>query len=95
MEQTQQAGVPAGLVESSKDLYDDPQLEHRHHFWKLNHPEMGLNAYDGPSFRMSKSPAELRKPAPCLGEHTAYVCTEFLKMPEEEFVQLLHEGVFE
>ena len=95
MEQMQKAGVPAGPVESNKDLHHDPQLEHRHHFWKLNHPETGLNAYDGPSHRMSKTPAELQKPAPCLGEHTAYVCTELLGIPEEEFVQLLDEGIFE
>ena len=95
MERMQKTGVPAGLVESNKDLHSDPQLEHRHHFWKLNHPETGLNAYDGPSFRMSRTPAELHRPAPCLGEHTHYVCTELLKIPDEEFTQLLAEGIFE
>ena len=95
MERLQKAGVPAGVVQSSKDLIEDPQLKERHHFWYLNHPEMGVCAYDGPPFRLSETPAELNMPAPCIGEHTAYVCSNLLGMPDEEFVDLLTDGVFE
>ena len=91
----QESRVPAGIVESNKDLHEDPQLAHRNHFVRLNHPEIGLSAYDAPSFRLSKTPAELKLPAPCLGEHTAYVCTEILGMSDEEFLQLSEEGAFE
>jgi benzylsuccinate CoA-transferase BbsF subunit len=52
-------------------------------------------SYDESSFRLAKAPAELKSPAPCLGEHTAYVCAEILGMSDEEFVQLSEEGVFE
>ncbi len=95
MNRMQIAGIAAGVVQSGKDLIEDPQLEHRHHFWYLDHPEMGRCAYDGPPFRLSKTPAELRRPAPCLGEHTEYVCTKLLGMSDSEFVELLAEGVFE
>ena len=91
----QASGVSAGVVQSGKDLIEDPQLKHRHHFWYLNHPEMGICAYDGPPFKLSETPAELRMPAPCLGEHTEHVCTQILGMSDEEFVELLAEGVFE
>ena len=91
----QAAGVAAGVVQNGKDLIEDPQLGHRHHFWYLNHPEMGPCAYDGPPFKLSETPAELRMPAPCLGEHTEYVCTKILRMSDEEFVELLADGVFE
>ena len=37
----QEAGVCAGMVSKSSDLYEDPQLKHRNHFWTLDHPEMG------------------------------------------------------
>jgi benzylsuccinate CoA-transferase BbsF subunit len=77
------------------EVIGDPQLGHRHHFWYLNHPEMGPCAYDGPPFKLSETPAELRMPAPCLGEHTEYVCTKILGMSDEEFVELLADGVFE
>ena len=95
MHKMQAAGIAAGVVQSGKDLIEDPQLEHRHHFWYLNHPEMGTCAYDGPPFRLSETSAELHMPAPCLGEHTDYVCTQILGMSDEEFIGLLNEGVFE
>ncbi len=95
MERMQAAGVGAGVVQSGKDLIEDPQLKHRGHFWYLDHPEMGVCAYDGPPFKLSDTPAELRMPAPCLGEHTEYVCTQILGMADEEFIDLLSEGIFE
>jgi len=89
------SGVPAGVVETNKDLYEDPQLSHRNHYIRLQHPEMGSCVYDAASFRLSKTPAELKLPAPCLGEHTAYVCSDILGIPDEEFLELMAEGVFE
>ena len=95
MRKMQAAGIGAGVVESGKDLVEDPQLEHRHQFWTLNHPEMGPCIYGGPAFKLSETPAELHMPAPCFGEHTEYVCTHLLGMSDEEFTGLLAEGVFE
>lgn len=95
MNRLQEAGISAGVVQSGKDLIEDPQLGHRHHFWYLKHPEMGVCAYDGPPFKLSETPAALTMPAPCLGEHTEYVCTKILGMSDEEFIELLTEGVFE
>jgi len=95
MRTMQKSGVPAGAVENNQDLNEDPQLSHRNHFMRLQHPEMGLCTYDSSSFRLSKTPAEPKHPAPCLGEHTDYVCTEILGMPDEEFLEFMAEGVFE
>lgn len=95
MEIMQAAGVPAAMVANGKDLHEDPQLRHRHHFWKLEHPEMGITAYETVSFRLSKTPPEVQRPAPCLGEHTEYVCREIIGMSEQEFDQLLADGVFQ
>lgn len=95
MRKMQESGVAAGVVESNKDLFEDPQLAHRNHFIRLKHPEIGLHAYDATSYRFSKTPAELKLPAPCLGEHNTYVCTEILGMSHEEFIQFSEQGVFE
>jgi hypothetical protein len=32
--------------------------------WTVNHSEIGVTAYDSPSFRLSKTPTELRMPTP-------------------------------
>jgi len=96
MTMMQEAGVPAGVVRDSQEVVDYcPQLKHRHFFWELYHPEMGRVTNRGPSFILSETPAELRKAAPCLGEHTQYVCQELLSMPDEEFIELLNDKVFE
>ena len=95
MQQLQDAGVPAGVVQTAEDLYNDPQLKHRQYLHQLEHPEIGWHSYDGAPFKLSKIPSEFRMPAPLLGQHTEYVCTKLLDMSDEEFVKLMAEGVFE
>jgi crotonobetainyl-CoA:carnitine CoA-transferase CaiB-like acyl-CoA transferase len=89
----QGAGVSAGVVESAKDLCEDPQLRHRNHFWTLDHKVIGKYDHLGQAAILSKTPAQGEMPSPCLGEHTEYVCKQFLNMPDSEFVELLNEGI--
>jgi crotonobetainyl-CoA:carnitine CoA-transferase CaiB-like acyl-CoA transferase len=56
---------------------------------------MGSFPHMGSTIVLSKTPAAARMASPCLGEHTEYVCREFLRMTDEEFVSLLTEDVFE
>jgi len=93
MEKMQAAGVPAGVVQKAEDLHRDPQLEYRHYFWELEHLEIGRHRYDGPPFKLSHTPCEVKTAAPVLGQHTELVCTQLLGMSDEEFTQLLNEGV--
>lgn len=90
----QTAGVAAGVVQSVRDLAQDPQLKHRQHSVLVDHPEVGFTPYEAPGYRLSKTPYELR-PAPCLGQHNEYVHKELLGISDEEYEQLLNEGVFE
>jgi benzylsuccinate CoA-transferase BbsF subunit len=90
----QDTGVAAGVVQSGQDLDSDPQLEHRHFYWELDHPEIGNFTYSGMPARLSKTPYEIKR-APMLGEHNQYVCTELLGMSDEEFDQLMTRDVFE
>ncbi|MXX81129.1 MAG: CoA transferase [Chloroflexi bacterium] len=95
MERLQNAGVPAGVVQTPEDLRNDPQLAHRGHFWMLDHPTMGHRAYDAPSFRLSETPAELTKAAPLLGEDNEYVYKDIVGMSDEEYVEHLVSGAFD
>lgn len=91
----QAGGVPAGVVKNAKDVFEDPQLNQRDYFWTLDHSEMGPFAHLGQPFGLSETPARPLMPAPCLGEHNEYVCTKLLGLSDEEFVELLAEGVFQ
>ena len=95
MERMQAAGVAAGVVKNGEDLNNDPQLEHCDAFPIVNHPEVGPCAPQRVSIKLSKTSPCAPTPPPCLGEHTEYVCKEFLGIPEEEFVELLLDHVFE
>jgi crotonobetainyl-CoA:carnitine CoA-transferase CaiB-like acyl-CoA transferase len=95
MSQMQASGIAAGVVQSAKELCLDPQLKERGYFWQLNHPVLGSFPHLGQASRLSKTPATPKTPAPCLGEHTEYVCTQILGMSDEEFLDLYRTGVFD
>ncbi len=92
MELLQSKGVPAGVVENARDMLDsDEHLKARGYFVYLDHPETGRAAYDGPPFRLSKTPGVLRTPAPLLGQHNEQVCKEILGMSDDEIAEALIE----
>ncbi len=95
MNRLQAAGVPAGVVENTADVFNDPQLRKRNIYWPMQHAEMGDFTHLGQSFQLSKTPARPYSPSPLLGEHTEQICTEMLGMSDEEFVGLMQDGVFE
>ncbi|MFC1870122.1 CaiB/BaiF CoA transferase family protein [Chloroflexota bacterium] len=90
----QAKGIAAGVVQSPRDIFDDPQLQQRDFFWRLNHREIGPFHHMGQVSRLSKTPAEAQMPAPCLGEHTEFICRELLGISEEEFDELFVSGTF-
>jgi len=95
MKLLQKAGVGAGVVQNAKDLYGDIQLKERECFWVADHKELGTFSHLGQPSRLSKTLAKLYRAAPCLGEHTEYVCRELLGMSQEKYDEYLVEGVFE
>jgi benzylsuccinate CoA-transferase BbsF subunit len=94
MQIMQAAGVLAGVVQTVQDLLEnDPQLKERGLLVPMNHPVMGVFSHTTPPFKLLKTTAQVRT-SPCLGEHTEYVCTEFLGMSHEEFAELSGQEVF-
>jgi benzylsuccinate CoA-transferase BbsF subunit len=93
VEKLQQGGVPAAVVENAADMVVDPRLSRS--FWTLDHSVMGPTVHLGQAFTFEKSDDEPCTPSPCLGQDTEYVCREILGLSDEEFVELLSDGVFE
>lgn len=92
MTRLQAAGVPAGAVQRSSDLLQDPQLAHRRFFRPLPHCEMGDVPYEGHMFRIRGYDNGPRFAAPGLGEHSVQVLQEILGMSEEEIGEVLASG---
>lgn len=94
MAELQARGVPAGRVQDAADVVDgDPQLRHRGHWRRLDHPEMGSMAYNALPFRFASGDVGPRTAAPLLGEHTQEVCRDLLGLDGGEVEQLAEEGV--
>jgi benzylsuccinate CoA-transferase BbsF subunit len=95
MECLQAAGVPAGMVQSVGDLFACPQLAQRGQWPPLPHRELDRFEYEAPPFRLSETPARVRRPSPCLGEHNDYVLGEVLGLPQDEIDRLKAGGVLD
>lgn len=93
MQRLQAAGIAAGLAQRASEVLDDPHLAARGYFVYLDHAEAGVRAYDGPPYRLSKTPAALRRAAPLIGEHTFEVATGLLGLNADEVATLVADGV--
>jgi len=94
MKRLQAVGVAAGAVQNAQDLLEhDPQLKEREFLVPLEHPVLGSFGHPTPPYKLLKNKAQVRT-SPCLGEHTYFVCTQFLGMPDEDFLELEQAGVF-
>lgn len=88
-----QAGVAAGVVLKGSDLLTEETITARGHFWPLEHVEMGRLDYNGPAYRFEKTPSELTKAAPRLGEDTDRVLADVLSLSREQIAQYRKAGV--
>jgi crotonobetainyl-CoA:carnitine CoA-transferase CaiB-like acyl-CoA transferase len=88
----QARGVPAHVVQTAVDLYQDEQLQHRKHFVKLPHSELGNTWVENSRFAFSHTPARIERAAPMLGEHNQYVLEQILGYDEDRIAELVAVG---
>ena len=75
-------GVPAGPVNTIKDVFDDPFVEARgtvHRFVRDDGVEIPTVAYPG---KLSETPADYRYMPPQVGEHTREILREWLGLDD-------------
>ena len=92
-ETLQAAGVAAAPVLGVPALFDDPHLRARGFWESVSHPDGGTWDVDGVPWRLSRSPAHIRLPAPRFGEHNEYVLRGLLGLSDEEMRELDEAGV--
>jgi benzylsuccinate CoA-transferase BbsF subunit len=93
MEKLQSAGLRAGVINTMKDIYADPQLSQRPQWIELEHPEIGKMHYQRPPFLLTQTPPGPSKRDPLLAEHNDYFYRSLLGMSEQEYRQLVDEQV--
>lgn len=93
MEILQKAGVAAVPSLSADDIFGNPHLAERQFTEILVHSEVGAHVTILPPWRLSATPQQVVRDAPCLGEHNQYVYGELLGMSDKEIQELTEEEV--
>jgi len=89
----QKQGVAAGVVQSARDLAQDPQLKERGFFIELDHPQMGRTISGATPLRLSDTPPLYSRPAPLPGQDNDYVYGELLGLSKGDMNRLKNQGV--
>lgn len=84
--------VPCAPILRREDLFTDPQIAANNLIVESEHPAVGRMRQPRPAARFEKTPAEIRSPAPRLGEHTEAVLAE-LGLSAGERTSLREHGV--
>jgi crotonobetainyl-CoA:carnitine CoA-transferase CaiB-like acyl-CoA transferase len=69
-------GIPAGPILTYDQVFADPQVIHREMAVPVEHPVAGPTRVLGIPFKLSGTPARIRRPAPTLGQHTEEILGE-------------------
>ena len=87
--------IPCGPVNTIKEVFDDPQIQHREMEISMPHPLSGKGAVSliGSPVKMSKTPVSYRYAPPTLGQHTDEVLQELLGINEAERSELAERGI--
>jgi benzylsuccinate CoA-transferase BbsF subunit len=90
----QARGVASSVVETSRDVMEDRQLNARGYWRGIDHAEMGRITVNVPPF-FSAEEGRKREPGPppLLGEQTREIATSLLGLSESECTRLMKEEV--
>ena len=94
MARLQGRGVACSVVETSRDVMEDRQLNARGYWRGIDHAEMGRITVNVPPF-FSAQEGRTREPAPppLLGEQTREIATTLLGLSDSECTRLMNEQV--
>ena len=89
----QNAGIPAYPAVDAIDMVNSPHVGARDYFVELEHPEVGTRRHMGIPWTMSRTPCEIRRPAPCLGQDTDAVLTDIVGLSQDEIAALRERDI--
>lgn len=92
MSALQAVGIASFPTMTGRDLDEDTHLNERGFFVDVAHREVGRRRHAGIPWKLSLTPCEVQRPAPCLGEHNAEVLTDLLGYTKTEIADLAAAG---
>jgi benzylsuccinate CoA-transferase BbsF subunit len=95
MRTLQRAGVPAGVVQSGEDLYNDPHLRARGYISGIEHPTLGHMPLAAVPVRISGDGIDEPRCSDMLGAHTEYAICDVLGYSREQLAEWQKQEVLE
>jgi len=86
-------GLPCCPVCTPAEYIDNPHVKARSFFKEVEHPEVGKGLYAKMPFKMTETPAEVRFPAPRLGQHNGEIYHDEMGFSMEELGALRSAGI--
>lgn len=92
--QGQALSVPVAPINSAKEVVESPQFNSRNFFVETEHPIAGkIEKFPSSPYRFSKTPWQIERPAPLLGEHNEIIYCKRLGYTREELENLKESGI--
>jgi CoA:oxalate CoA-transferase len=87
------AGLTCSPVNNIEQVVKDPQVRAREMIIELTHPRLGKLNMVGTPMKFSRTPCQINKASPELGEHNKEILTDQLNFSEAEIEKLREEEV--
>ena len=87
------AHVPCGPINTVKDVFDDPQINHRGMKLTLPHTNAGEIGMAGSPINLSLTPVEYKGGPPVLGEHTEDILRDVLELDDDQIEALRNNKI--
>ncbi|MBI4641019.1 MAG: CoA transferase [Candidatus Tectomicrobia bacterium] len=93
-EEAQRRRIILAPVQDIKEIVEDPQLEARGYFYKVEHTELNDTlTYPGPPYHLSETPWQIRRRPPLIGEHNSEIYEGELGYTKAQLAILKSGGV--
>ena len=89
----QAAGVPAAPVLANWEMVSSLHAHERGFYVPVAHPDVGVFPYPGMPWKLSATPASIRRAAPGFGEHTRLAYGRMLGLDDAAFDRLYQEKI--
>ncbi len=87
-------GIPSGKIYTPPDMLEDAHFRAREAIVSTKHPVFGELKMQNVAPKLSKTPGNIRRPGPELGEHNAEIYGGLLDMSPGEIDELTEKGIF-
>jgi len=88
LEALQRVNVPAGPIYDLQQVFEDPQVKHRHMAVEVPHPLAGTVKICASPIRLSETPVESYTAPPTQGQHTAQILKDLLAFNDADLERL-------